>query len=308
MVRPRAMLLAAGHVGLWPGLYVASAYVCFWQLAGAGDPGAWPDLRMLVAVLMASVGVYAFDRVKLTSARIDPADIRAQPARYEFLIRHARRVRLVAITLIVLAMVVAEFASVLMPVAIATSLLGVIVYAPGPRGTRPRLKDVMGVKNLYVAAGVVGLAALATLLIGPLSRVHGDAFWRLLPARLDAVTVAGVLLLARVTIDAMLCDIDDAASDAAHGTQTLPNVLGANRAFRVGIALRIALACTIPLLARAPTWVGLAWGCAGAAGVLPLIATRRRSLRDAVDVEFALEAVAVLIVSLVVRSGHTLVA
>lgn len=288
------LLRVPGHLGLWPGVYVTGAYVCFWQLAGAGEtPAAWPDPHMLLAVLLASIGVYAFDRVKLTNARIDPADVLAQPERYAFLTRYAGGVRAMAVVLIVNAVVIAHYASVLMPIVIATALLGVIVYAPGPRGTTPRLKDVLGVKNLYVALGVVALAAVATLLIGPLSRAHGDAFWRLLPARLDAVAVAGVLLLARVTIDAMICDIDDAASDAAHGTQTVPNVVGAGRAFQLGIAARIVLAGVIPLVARAPMWICVAWAVSGAVSALALVAVRHRALRDVVDAEFAIEALAV---------------
>ena len=43
------------------------------------------------------------------------------------------------------------------------SVLGTARYAPTPRVNRPRLKDILLIKNLYTTGGLVVLALLVSL-------------------------------------------------------------------------------------------------------------------------------------------------
>jgi 4-hydroxybenzoate polyprenyltransferase len=246
-----------------------------------------------MSVLLAATAVYAFDRVKLADHRIDPADLAAQPERYRFLVRHAGAVRRAAIVSLLIAIGLGYVASPWLPVVIGLSVVGVVVYAPGPRGRLPRPKDLFALKNIFVAGGVVGLTVIATVLIGPLSRAHGDAFWALAAGRAAPLADAALLLLIRVVIDAILCDIDDARTDRQHRTATLPGLIGPRRTLLACVIARLALAVMIILLARAPNWVTIAWATVSAASALVLLGRRGKPLRDVVDVSFAIEALMV---------------
>jgi 4-hydroxybenzoate polyprenyltransferase len=280
-----------GHFGLWAGLYVTGAYVFFWQLAAAGAPGSWPPVAAIVAVAVAATSVYAIDRIKLSDRLIDPADLAAQPDRYAFLTRNSRRIRSMAFAGVGVAAAVAWLASPLLSAVVLVSVVGVIVYAPGPRRSIPRPKDLLGLKNVWVGMGVVMLTIVATALLGPIGRAGPGEFWATVQARLLPVSEAAVLLLIRVILDAAICDIDDAETDRAHGTRTLANTIGRRRTLLVAVAVRVALCGAIILISPAMWSTRIAWAGAGTIAALGLLMLRDRDLRDTVDASFALEAI-----------------
>ncbi len=290
----RSLLDRLGHLGAWAGLYVTAAYVCFWQLSAAGPANSWPNPAALISVMLAATGVYAIDRVKIADRFLDPADFAAHPARYAFLRKHTLAVRGMAMVAVAMAMGVGAFASPLLPWLIALSVLGVIVYAPGPRGRLPRPKDLLLLKNVFVACGVVSLAVVATAMIGPISRAPHEAFWEVVRARLAPIADAAALLLLRVIVDAVVCDIDDVDADAAYGTHTLATAIGPGRTLAVAIAARFVVAGLILAVARAPSAVRVAWAVVSVAGAASLaIGPRGRPLKTRIDVGFVAEAVVV---------------
>ncbi len=293
MIQPRAIVEKLGHLGLWAGMYVAGAYICFWQLAGAGACGSVPVWEAIVAVFLSATSVYAIDRVKLSDKLLDPADIAAQPARYAFLTRHTQAIRIGVIVMLLVAMGLASVVSRLLPIVIGLSVVGVFLYAPGPRRSLPRPKDILGLKNLLVAAGVVSLAMVATALLGPLSRADSESFWLVARQRVTPVFEATLLLMMRVTIDAAICDVDDAQTDRRHGTQTLATLIGASNAFVVLCTARIAIAGLIIVLATVPMSVRIVWASAGVVSLIVLWARRGKPVRDPVDIALGVEAIVV---------------
>ncbi len=284
-------LQQAGHVGLWAGMYVSGAYICFWQLAGAGPAGSWPALSAVVGVLLCATAVYAFDRVKLHDRLIDPADQTANPERYRFLGKYSLVVRSLAVVLIVLAMTFAYLASRWMPVLVALAVMGVVLYAPGPKGKYPRPKDLLIVKNLLVAIAVVMLAMIATALVGPLSHVHGEAFWKLAEVRIHAVLPAVFVLMIRVIADAALCDIDDTKSDLQHGTQTLSTRFGSARSFLIALIMRLVFGIMILTLIEAQLQVRLVFASVNMGSILMLVIRRKSAMKDYVDISLPVEAI-----------------
>lgn len=278
-----------GHVGLWAGLYCLAAAAWFVQLSGFG---AFPTLPLAISILLTSTGAYALDRVKLTSAWIDPADLAAQPARYAFLVPRARTVRTFAVASLIAGAAVGFTIHPLAPLAALLAALGVIIYAARPRALRPRPKDIAWIKNAYVGLGITGFVTLALLADAPrlgmpvaLSPLD-NAFTR-------PLLIAAVLLFLRVVIDAALCDIDDEHADRLHGTQTLSTHVGTRRAWLyTGLARGSLIALT--LVARPLPWPPrLAWSLAMLAGTLALRVRRPDRVRDHVDLRFAVEAACV---------------
>lgn len=278
---------AIGHVGAWAGAYCAAASACFVQLAGLGDT---PGAPLLLSVFLAATGAYALDRVKLRDAWIDPADIEAQPERYAFLRAHARTVRFSAILAIATAGVIGLSISAWAPLASVVAALGVVAYAPRPRTHRSRVKDVPWLKNLYVAAGISVFAAIAGLAAH--TRHEGRSIVELLSALAAPGVIATLtLLMARVLVDAALCDLDDEASDARHGTRTFVTLLGPRRLWMLSGLIRLGLIGLTLAAWPCPWRARLVWGGAMIAGTIAVRVRRPRELRDVVDVRFAAEAV-----------------
>ncbi|MHC4908143.1 MAG: UbiA family prenyltransferase [Planctomycetota bacterium] len=216
-------LAALGHLAVWAGLYVAACVALASLLLGDGVRVA----AVLTAFVLA-VSVYLADRVKLHDRLRNPADAEAHPAREAFMDAHAGTVRAAVWVLMAIA---AGFASAVHPVAVAlvpAAHLGVLVYASAPRRIRP--KDVLGVKNAMVAVCIVGLA-FALVHLGGWPEV----------SMTGAVLVA-VAMTAVVFVDAMLCDLEDAAADARHGTRTVPSVFGSRVAWFVGSSAGVIVA------------------------------------------------------------------
>lgn len=296
MFHLRRIVQSLGHLGLWAGVYVAGAYVCFWQLAGAGSCGSVPLWEAIVAIFLTATSVYAIDRVKLLDRLLDPADIAAQPDRYAFLTRHTHAIRIGVIVMLLFAMGLAAAVSRFLPVVIALSVIGVFAYAPGPRRNLPRPKDLLGLKNVFVAAGVVSLAVVATALLGPIGHADTSRFWQVLQERVTPVFEASILLMLRVMIDAAICDVDDVHTDRKHRTQTLATMIGASRALVVLCVSRIAIAGLILPLATVPLPVRIVWATAGVLSVVVLWSRRGKPLRDSVDIALGIEAVGVMCV------------
>lgn len=281
---------AIGHVGAWAGAYCAAAAVCFVQLAGLADA---PSISLVVSVFLTATGAYALDRVKLSDAWIDPSDIASQPVRYAFLKAHARVVRFGALLAIAAAGLIGYSISAWAPAACVLAAVGVVAYAPKPKVGRPRVKDLPWLKNLYVAAGISVFGALAGLAARePRDGGAGTPFMTLLSGlwRPNAILTL-VLLMARVLVDAALCDLDDESSDARFGTRTFATLLGSRTLWAISGLARLGL-IGLTLAAWACPWrARLVWAGAMVAGTLAVRVRRPRELRDVVDVRFAAEAV-----------------
>lgn len=266
---PASVVLAAGHLAVWLGLYFAAAYI------GAVLVLDRPVLSAaVVASFCAGVGLYLFDRVKLRDAWLDPADRVAQPGRFAFLLARRRRVRAVAWSLLAVGAVAAmtiDARNILLPV---LGIIGIVTYSRmRPGGARP--KDILGIKNLSAGVAICGLAMVLTW------QTPGAA------APLAAwVWLAGGLTLL-VTADAALCDLDDAAADAAHGTSTVTTWLGRRWTWAIALAAHAvagaALLAAGLLIGRAREPALLAGVNLGATVVL--CSTRPGSVRDLIDLK-----------------------
>lgn len=280
------MLRPLGHVGLFAGLYVAAASVSLGQLSGLVIV---PPPLELLALLLLATAAYTLDRVKLRDAWIDPADVSSQPERYGFLRPRSRAVRVLAFLMLLTGGALGLMFTHWAPLAALLIPLGVAAYAARPRGRRPRPKDVIGIKNLYVAAGIVGFAALSVAAVG--ARVDSMSGWiEVASANAVALAAAGALLGVRVVLDAALCDIDDAPADKQFGTATLASTFGVRRAWLSTGWARLALIGAIPLAYPCPWRSRLVWLVVTALGTLALRLARPSQLRDWVDLRLPAEA------------------
>jgi 4-hydroxybenzoate polyprenyltransferase len=266
---------------MWAGLYAVAAFCCVLQLSGlaSGAPVERATLAGL-AVMLTTAGAYGLDRVKLRDAWIDPADVLAQPRRYGFLTRHSRSVRALALTMLAAGAAAGLAVSIWAPLASLAAAAGVLAYALKPRAATPRLKDRLLVKNAYVAVGMTGFAALASIAAART------------PQRLNTAALAAAcgVVLARVWLDAALCDIDDEATDRANRTGTLPTSIGSARTWTLTGVLRVAVITATLACVWCPLKARIAWSAAGTAGLLLLRFRRPSTLRDVVDLRFAAEA------------------
>lgn len=296
------MLKAAGHVGVWAGLYAVAAFAFILEIGGITERGHDAGRRACAAaaVLLLTAGAYALDRVKLRTVWIDPADALAQPERYAFLRTHAAAVRIGALLAIVAGAGAGLVVSRWAPLAGVVTFTGVVIYAPGPRARAKRLKDRLWLKNGYVAAGMTGLATLAALAVA--SPLDGPQAW-LGAARehAPALACACLLLGARVWLDAAISDIDDEAADRISRTGTLPTSIGGPRTWRLTGLLRAAVIAGTFLCTPCPLHPRLAWGLAAVAGFIALRWVRPEKLRDAIDLRFPAEAAAAVVGVLLLR-------
>ncbi len=284
---------AAAHLALWAGMYVAAAVVFLAQVTGV-DGLVPPGVRIGAAAFAfcTAVGVYLVDRVKVRDRWLDPADAQAHPERFAFLARNSVRVRALAFAMLVGGAVLGFRLHPLLALAPLCAGVGVMVYAGRPRRERPRPKDIVVVKNAYVAGGITGFAAIVVV-IGSHPRAPMD---ELVPAVIDhaSVLVIGCLLLAiRVFADAVVCDLDDEEADRAHGTATLPTHLGRARAWDIALGLRIAIAIALALTPVFPAPARFAWAGVTVVSSVVLRMMSPPRVRDWVDARFAAEALVV---------------
>ncbi len=281
------MLEALGHIGAWPGLYAVGAFICFAQLSGLEARPAHFAAAAL-SVFLTATGAYALDRVKLRDAWIDPADASAQPRRYAFLTRHSRAVRTLAFLLLIAGAIAGLAISHWAPLAGACSALGVACYAPTPRGSRPRPKDIVWIKNCYVALGITAFAAMAAIAAASPADAPG-AWLDLARAHAPAIAAAAAIVAVRIALDAALCDIDDEPADRAHGTSTLPTTLGPGHTWRLTGIARIFLAAVILACPWVPFHARVVWSILTLVGLIALRTRRPDRLRDIVDLRLAAE-------------------
>jgi 4-hydroxybenzoate polyprenyltransferase len=277
-----ATLKNLGHLGLWSGAYVSAAVVCFLQLARiVAAPDAW--VAAIVFAGAVASGVYLLDRVKLRDRWLDPADALAHPGRYAYLSGRTRQARLLAAGFLIVGIVAGMWVSAWAAGVGIAAVLGVIVYAGRARGQRARPKDLLVIKNFYVAAGITGFAV--TIAVG-MGGVDSAAY------RWPSWVFGSAMLLGRVLADAAICDLDDEEADRRYLTSTLPTRLGRVAAWNwaMGFRLLVMVAiATIPLGPRNARW---SWAIATGAGIVVLRAWNPEKVRDAVDLRLPAEAVA----------------
>ena len=294
----RSALRIAGHLAVWVGLYSAGAAVCFAHIAGRQV-----SLSVLWIAGTTAMGVYLFDRVKLSDGMLDPADRQAHPERFTFLSGRTRPARALAIVLGLAAMVVAAGVHPLAIAMVPCAFLGVFAYAGLPRNRRrgqfdfgrargPRVKDILLVKNVAVAVCMTVFVGLLVVLSGS---SDGDwrGVWQTWQADGPNIAVAGVFLFGLILADAILCDIDDGPADAAHGTSTLPERFGVSAAWLVAGMLYVGIGLLVlveaggePLAHARRTWALLTM-----ASVVVLYLCRPKRLRDLIDLRLPVVAV-----------------
>lgn len=219
-----------GHLALWLGLYFVAVYALAALLLGR-------HLRMpaLIGSFAAGMAIYLLDRLKLSDAALDPADLLANEPRHVFLRQRASLYRMLAWVFVAIgtvAVVAMHPINLILPV---VGVGGVLLYShaktePGEQGgaddasarVRLRLKDRLMLKNLLPGGAIAGFGTMLALQSqgnALESFAVGDVFqW-------PTVLVAFFLTIV-ITFDASLCDIEDMDADAAHRTATLPIVLG----------------------------------------------------------------------------------
>lgn len=286
----QSLFNAASYLAVWVGLYFAAAVVALAQVAGAWPPvegrrGAWGEAIGLAFCV--GMGVYLLDRVKLSDRLLDPADAAAHPERAGFVARHARAIRVLIAALAVVGMALGAVISwVLVPLVVAAHA-GVMLYGGRARRGRARPKDVLVVKNAYVAAAITGFAAVV---------VGAAQGWVL--AWGAAVFSAG-LLFVRVMADSVICDVEDEHADRRFATSTLVTRLGPGAAWNIASAARIAVGLALALIPVGAREASIAWGIVTILSTIALRAARPRRLRAWTDLRFPLEAVAVSLVLMV---------
>ena len=306
----RNALHAAAHLAVWAGLYVAGAVVCLSQIAGldAAVPfGA--RIRAAAFAFCTAMAAYLLDRVKMFDSWLDPADAQAHPSRFAFLASHSIRVRVLSLLLLVVAvwlgMDLLAWGAIVPVLAVA----GVLVYAARPRGSRPRPKDIVLLKNAYVAAGITGFAAVvATAAVRP---VGGDGeggtglgtLWEIAVAHAVPLGFSCAHLAARVFADAVLCDLDDEDADRRHGTGTLPTHLGRVRAWNIALGVRFGIALAVVLIPVLPAPARLAWAAVTVASSVALRLAAPARVRDWVDARLPMEAASVAVILALERSA-----
>lgn len=277
---------------MWAGLYVAAAYVCVSQLSGL-DSLSTRSSQFIVsafAVCTASA-VYLLDRVKLRDAWLDIADAHAHPDRFTFVTTHSTALRAVMFVLLSLAAWLgARFIhwGALIPL---LAVVGVHIYAGRPRARKPRPKDIVLIKNLYVALGITGFAVLLSLAASRPS-AYLVSLWNVAVDHALPMTLASIHLVLRVFADAALCDLDDAEADRRFGTRTLVGELGRNRAWNIAFAIRVVISVALVFVKCLPFTPRLVWAGITIVSSVTLRIAAPSKVRDVVDARFAFEAVA----------------
>lgn len=294
------MLTILGHLGVWAGLYALAAFVCFAQLAGMTPGSLLPRWDAMVCVFLTATGVYSIDRVKLFSGWLDPADVEAQPERYSFLTRKSGLVRVFALALLVGAGSVGYGVHPWMPVLVGIAALSTVAYAPRPRRTAARIKDLVWLKNGYVAAGMTFFAMLMTVL-----SLRPDSIEEMRAVVMDskaALSVAFGVVFLRIFFDAALCDIDDEPTDRRFRTETFATRVGSIQVWnwagigRLVTAFFLFAALPLPFLPR------VSWAIAMLLGMIALRWRHPVRIRDTVDIRFLPEAAGVTLILWIVST------
>lgn len=289
---------AAGHIGVWPALYAGAALTCFARLAGLWQPSQKFALATM-SVLLTAMGTYLIDRVKFADNLLDPADSAAQPARYSFLLARTSFWRWFAIATLATGALCGLIVSRWAPLATVASVAGVTCYASHPRRNWPRPKDLLWLKNGYVAVGLTVFIALAA--VAAASPADTPVSWAILIFdHLAAIAGAAVFVTVRVLLDAALCDIDDQQTDLRFGTETAATALGSGRVRTVATIAGALLCVALLALPTVPLAMRVRWTLVSLAGVGSFAAMHPEHLKDFVDIRFPLEAATCAISALLI--------
>ena len=160
------------------------------------------------------------------------------------------------------------------------SLAGVAFYARSRERYAWRPKDLLPLKNPFVAGAIVSFTLVLHLLGSGLPDRNG----------LIDLALACAFLGFHVTADAALCDLDDRVADERYRTRTLPVALGVPRTALVAVVLKV-LAIVPLIVLGARTHAGVSQTAIWAIGPLLLVSVVlgvfRRGVRDPVDASMA---------------------
>jgi hypothetical protein len=222
------------HFALFAALYVAAQVAALALLSGVQVP-----LRAVIVGALAALGTWLVDRSGPWPGQLDRGDLRAQPDRVRFLRQHALLARVLSIAALVAATALALQWGVYATI-VPLSVIGLLCYSRWGQPGR-RIKDRLGLKTLAIAGSITALAA---------ALVHVDA-----QVQWSVLWPGVIVLLLRISADAMRCDIDDAKSDARHGTRTVANVFGIQRTWRLALAIDVLGAAVVLALGSTIGWL-----------------------------------------------------
>ncbi len=275
------------------GLYVTGAAAFCAQVSGLDELMSAKSIGLAAGtVFCTTVAVYLLDRVKLRDSWLDPADAQSHPRRHAFVLRHTGTLRMTCSLLLIAA---GWLGSQLMPFGWAVPLIavaGVLAYAGQPRTSRRRPKDILLVKNAYVAAGIAGFAAIVTVAAATPGATLA-AMQQMVSAHAVPLLLASAHLSLRVLADAVLCDLDDEHADRRFNTRTVPVHVGRMPAWNTALAIRLGSAAALAAIPLLPLWPRLGWALVTGVSSILLRVTAPSRLRDWVDGRLAIEGIVV---------------
>lgn len=256
-----------GYAAVWPALYALGVYL----LATLSLDVRPPNARTIAYILLIGHACYLLDRVKISDRRQDPADAVALPDRAMLFSTFARRIRLLVVLELVASAIVGWPLHPVMAMIPIAALVVVHLYAGrGATPGSPRFKDLPALKAFMISSG--HLALTVSLLWANDHLFYEHLRWRAL------LIAAGIWLI--VSGDAVLCDLDDEHADRAYGTNSLPVLMGPDRAWLLALAIITAGSAAL----------SFSYAHAGASGVVAallvlstLLVRKNPNQRDFVD-------------------------
>lgn len=205
----RRLLLRLAYANVVISLHAAGLACAALVLAGERL-----SLSAIALPAAAMYAVYTFDKV----ARFDPQDAVNDPERSAF-IRRLRRPLLIAGAITAIggggaALAHGPAAALLFALPLVAGVLYALPLLPRGAPAR-RIKDVTGLKSIYVAA-------VWTATTGALPLVVAGAPIEATPA----LMLVGAWLFSRMFVNTVYFDLGDLEGDRASGTRTIPVVLG----------------------------------------------------------------------------------
>jgi 4-hydroxybenzoate polyprenyltransferase len=226
-----SVLKAFGHLAGWATLYSIGVTLTLAEFLDSPI-----GLRGLLYVTLCAHGGYLLDRVKFRDPDLDPADLMADHDRHTYLRKHAPRIRVVMALNWIGALIVGVLISPALGILVLCGIGAGYVYSgwrPAEAGGRTRLKDVIGLKAILVSGAVVGLGIAPVLA----EIYESDRPLAYPEFGVLMMTIVGMGLI--VFGDAVICDLDDRASDDLFGTKSLPVLLGLRGGGVLGILMLI---------------------------------------------------------------------
>jgi len=268
----RAAPRVLGDGAVWPGLYAVGTLGLLALIAGLpiGDVDRWRAVLSGAFVLLCAQGGYLLDRAKVSATRLDPADRAANPSRFRLFDGRGRAIRVFVIVELAAAAAVALFIEPWLALVPIGTGIGVTLYAGRPANTgHPRPKDLAFLKGPLIASAHLALAGAALGAIFGRGTLTASPTW-----------VAAVCVWLIVLGDATVCDLDDADSDRAFGTRSVPVLLGERSAWGIAWACAVGASGLAWLNAGQCLGVPLAL-CMGSTLVIAMLLPSRKDFIDA---------------------------